>query len=154
MNSLAISLILRLPMAAAALAACLYSGVLARATYLARASDPASIAAAIALIPFNADFILALDGVRPQSSPELLHRALQLNPYQSNAWIHLGLDAELKQADLSAAERYYIEATKADHMYLPHGHWLTSTPGSETSPSFSRPRRRPLHWSPAMRARF
>jgi tetratricopeptide (TPR) repeat protein len=45
--------------------------------------------------------------------------SLESNPFQAEAWIQLGLQAELNQHDPVRAERYYLEAARVNHMYLP-----------------------------------
>jgi hypothetical protein len=119
MNSVTLSLVLRLPLALWTIAALFYSVLLARSAYLVQNPSPSSIEAALRLIPYNADLITRLDTARPEPSPKLLTRALELNPFQANAWMRLGLNAELKQRNPALAERYYLEAAKVDHMYLP-----------------------------------
>lgn len=119
MTVLMLRLSLRLPLVVLALAACFYSATVARAIHLAQSSNPASIRRAIQLIPFNPDFLLKLDSALPQSSPQLLRQALALNPFQSEAWIRLGLDAEMRRRNSSQAETWYRKAAEMDRMYLP-----------------------------------
>jgi hypothetical protein len=119
MNLLMLRLLFRLPLAALALAACVYSVLAARAIYLAQSSTPESIRRAVALIPFNPGFLLKLDAALPQSSPQLLRQALALNPFQSDAWIRLGIDAEMQERNPGRAEAFYRKAAEVDHMYLP-----------------------------------
>jgi hypothetical protein len=101
------------------MAALLYSAVLARASYLALGPSPATLEAAIQLIPYQAEFLNSLDATRPEPTPELLRRSLELNPFQANAWIRLGLRAELSAKDASEAERCYRNAAKIDHTSVP-----------------------------------
>lgn len=41
------------------------------------------------------------------------------NPFDSNAWIRLGLLAELQDGDNAAAEKFYLQAAKLDHLFAP-----------------------------------
>src|SRR5207302_7605452 len=46
-------------------------------------------------------------------------RAVQLNPWDYQSWIQLGLLAEMQQGNAEEAERDYLRAVEADHMFLP-----------------------------------
>jgi tetratricopeptide (TPR) repeat protein len=61
----------------------------------------------------------ALAALSPHQSAELLQRAVTLNPYDAQSWIHLGLDAEINRRSPALAERHYLRAAAIDRMYLP-----------------------------------
>ncbi len=119
MRSLSPVVVLRYVLAAAALAGSIYSLILARAQYLFEKDTAASIAAAVRLVPYNAAYVARLAAAEPDRQIALLRRAVELNPYDSQSWIQLGLYSELQANDLAGAERDYLKAADVNHMYLP-----------------------------------
>ncbi len=113
------SLAARSLFAAIFLAACWYSVTLARAEALFRQSTPASVSAAISLIPYNPRYLVGLAALQPEHSSALLRRALALNECDARSWVQLGLDAEFQQGDLALAEQYYLRAAEVNHMFYP-----------------------------------
>jgi hypothetical protein len=101
------------------LVACWYSLTLARAEALFRTSSPASVAAAIGLVPYNSRYLAGLAALEPEHSSALLRRAIALNECDARSWVQLGLDAEFQQGDLVLAERYYHRAAEVNHMFYP-----------------------------------
>ncbi|HXE14783.1 MAG TPA: hypothetical protein VN633_21835 [Bryobacteraceae bacterium] len=148
MNTFTLSLLLRLPLIVLALAACFYSAIVAGAIHLAQSSNPESIRRAIQLIPFSPDFFLKLDSALPQSSPQLLRQALTLNPFQSEAWIRLGIDAEMRERNPSRAETYYRKAAEIDRMYLPEGTLANFYDRQQDAPKFFEAAKRALALTP------
>lgn len=148
MNIVKLSFLLRLPLVVLALAACFYSAIVAGAIHLAQSSNPESIRRAIQLIPFNPDFLLKLDSALPQSSPQLLRQALTLNPFQSEAWIRLGIDAEMRERNPSRAETYYRKAAEIDRMYLPEGTLANFYARQQDAPKFFEAAKRALALTP------
>lgn len=106
-------------MAAAALAAAYYSAVFARASFLFGQDTAASVPAAVALVPNNGSYVARLAAWKPKDKDALLERAVELNPFDYESWIQLGLGAEMQRHNLAAAERYYLQAAKVNHMFLP-----------------------------------
>ncbi len=118
MSSLARST-LRWLFVVAALIAAYYSAVFARAALLFQQDTAASVPAAVALVPYNGSYVARLALWRPAQQVALLKRAVDLNPFDVDSWIQLGLTAEMQQHDLRSAERYYLRAWQVDHMFLP-----------------------------------
>ncbi|MBV8570779.1 MAG: hypothetical protein JO319_09205 [Acidobacteriaceae bacterium] len=113
------SLIVRYLLVSAAIAAGLYSLLLARAQYLFQEDTLLSVSAAVRLVPYNSAYVARLGSWKPKERVALLERAVALNPFDSQSWIQLGLYSELQAHDLIAAERYYRKAAEVNHMYLP-----------------------------------
>lgn len=109
---------LRCMLAAVALTGCVYSLLLARAQYLFEKDNAASVASAVRLVSYNAEYVARLAAWTPHERIALLHRAVQLNPFDSGSWIQLGLHSELQDKDYAAAERYYRKAAEVNHTYL------------------------------------
>ena len=105
--------------AAIFLVGCWYSVNLARAEALFRISTPASVSAAVGIVPYNSRYLVGLAALQPEHSSALRRRALELNQYDSRSWVQLGLDAEFQQRDLALAERYYLRAAEVNHMFYP-----------------------------------
>jgi tetratricopeptide (TPR) repeat protein len=127
---------------AAAIAAAFYSLILARAAHLFTLDTAASVPAAVALVPYHAAYTARLAAWRPLERGELLHRAVELNPWDYQSWIQLGLATEMQQGDAQGAERDYLRAAHVDHMFLPR--W--------TLTNFYFRQRRPsdfFHWANA-----
>jgi len=110
---------LRYAIVAAALIAAYYSAIFARASLLFQQDTAASVPAAVELVPYNASYLARLAAWQPDSKEDLLHRALQLNPFDYTSLIQLGLTAEMQQHDLASAESYYLRAADVNHMFLP-----------------------------------
>jgi hypothetical protein len=104
---------------AAAIVAAYYSGLFARAGFLSEQNTAAAAEAAVELVPYNGSYIAALAPWEPAQKIALLHRAVELNPFDAESWIQLGLAAEMEQHDIPAAGRYYLQAWQVDHMFLP-----------------------------------
>jgi tetratricopeptide (TPR) repeat protein len=114
-----VSLAARSLFAAIFLVGCWYSFTLARAEALFRLSTPASVSAAISLIPYNPRYLVGLAALQPEHSSAFLRRALTLNECDARSWVQLGLDAEFQQQDPILAERYYHRAAEVNHMFYP-----------------------------------
>ncbi|HMJ60202.1 MAG TPA: hypothetical protein VK493_00505, partial [Bryobacteraceae bacterium] len=110
---------LRYVMIAAAVAAAFYSLILARAAHLFALDTVASVPAAVTLVPYHATYTARLAAWRPLERDELLHRAVELNPWDYRSWIQLGLATEMQNGDAKGAERDYLRAAEVDHMFLP-----------------------------------
>jgi len=110
---------LRYAVAGAAVAGCVCAIILARASYLFHQDTAVSVAAAVHLQPHNADYLDRLASWQPDDRKALLQRSVAENPFNYNAWIRLGLMAEMQDGDNAAAERYYLQAASVDHMFLP-----------------------------------
>ena len=104
---------------AAAIAAAFYSLILARAAHLFALDTVASVPAAVTLVPYHATYTARLAAWRPLERDELLHRAVELNPWDYRSWIQLGLATEMQNGDANGAERDYLRAAEVDHMFLP-----------------------------------
>ncbi len=111
--------VVRYLLIAGALAAAIYSFVLARASWLFRQDTAISIPAAVALVPFDSTYVARLAAWRPAEKIALLHRAVELNPFDSESWIQLGFVSEFQQHDRASAERYYLKAAEVNKMFLP-----------------------------------
>jgi hypothetical protein len=117
--NLFVSSVIRYMLAAAALAAAYYSALFARASFLFERDTADSVAAAVQLVPYNATYVARLSAWQPERKIALFRRAVKLNPFEVDAWIQLGVAAEMEQRDIASAERYYLEAARIDHMFLP-----------------------------------
>ncbi|MBV9611521.1 MAG: hypothetical protein JO091_03575, partial [Acidobacteriaceae bacterium] len=104
---------------AAALVAAYYCALFARAAFLFQQDTAASVNAAVRLVPFNSKYVARLANWQPSTKIALLHRAVELNPFDFQSWIALGLIAEVEQRDPQPAERYYLRAAQVNHMFLP-----------------------------------
>jgi tetratricopeptide (TPR) repeat protein len=89
------------------------------AAHLFEQNTANSVAEAVRLVPSNSRYVARLAAWKPEERVELLQRAVDLNPFDSEAWIQLGLDAELDQNDPQKAEHYYLRAAAVDHMFQP-----------------------------------
>jgi tetratricopeptide (TPR) repeat protein len=110
---------LRVLLVAAAIGASYYSALLARAAYLFEGNTAASVGAAARLVPYNSRYVARLGAWESDRRWAQFHRAIELNPFDSESWIQLGLLTELDRQDPQAAERYYLKAAAVDHMFLP-----------------------------------
>lgn len=111
--------VVRYLLIASALAAAIYSFVLARASWLFRQDTAISVPAAVELVPFDSTYVARLAAWRPAEKIALLHRAVELNAFDSESWIQLGFASEFQQHDRASAERYYLKAAEVNKMFLP-----------------------------------
>lgn len=111
--------IFRWVLVAAALVGAYYSAVFARAALLFQQDTAASVPAAVALVPYNGSYVARLSAWQPANKIALLKRAVELNPFDVDSWIQLGLSAEMQQHDVRSAEQYYLRAWQVDRMFLP-----------------------------------
>lgn len=106
----------------AATAACCFgiwsSFTLARADYLFRKDTDQSVRAAIQLVPDGWAYYMRLSELDRTHAAELLRTSLQLNRYNAQADIELGLEYEAEE-NFVLAERQLLEAYDVDHTYLP-----------------------------------
>jgi tetratricopeptide (TPR) repeat protein len=109
----------RYSLAALSVLAFCYSLVIARSIVFVRQNTPQSLARAIQLVPYSDRYQVLLASWNPNRSDAALKRALRLNPFDSDSWIQLGLQAEFRRKDPALAERYYKRAVEVDHMSLP-----------------------------------
>ncbi len=111
--------LLRYLLIAALIAACGYAVILARAGYLFHEDTAKSVPAAVALVPYNAEYVARLAAWEPSERIALLRRAVALDPFDYQSWIQLGLMAELQEQNIVQAERDYLKAAQVNHMFLP-----------------------------------
>ncbi len=104
---------------ALALAAAIYSFVLARAKWLFQQDTAISVPAAVELVPFDSAYLARLAAWRPAQKIALLRRAVELNPFDSESWIQLGFVSEFQQHDRAGAERFYLKAAEVNKTFLP-----------------------------------
>jgi hypothetical protein len=104
---------------AAAIAAACYSLLLSRAAYLFALDTRTSVAAAVRLVSYHGVYIARLAAWQPTEREKLLRRAVQLDPWDYQSWIQLGLSTEMQHNDVVAAERDYLRAAAVDRMFLP-----------------------------------
>lgn len=103
----------------AALVAAYYSALFARASFLFHQETLPSALEAVKLVPYNGAYVARLSSWQPDRKIALLHRAVELNPFDVDSWIQLGLIAEMEQHDIPSAESYYLQAWQVDRMFLP-----------------------------------
>jgi hypothetical protein len=111
--------VFRYALLACLLAAAAYSFLLARAAWLFGQDTAASVPAAVRLAPYNSAYLGRLAAWRAGDRVALLHRAVEVNPFDFQSWIQLGFSSEFQQHDLRLAETYYLRAAAVNHMYLP-----------------------------------
>jgi len=109
----------RYVLAALALVAATYSFIFARAAILFDRDTADSVPAAVALVPYNSDYVARLAAWEPRNQNALLHRAIELNPFAYGTYLQLGLIAELQHHNPAVAEHYYLDAARVDKMFLP-----------------------------------
>ena len=84
-----------------------------------RQDTQASVRRAIEIVPDQAQYYLRLAQLYESNHLQaILERALQLNPYNAETWIEVGLDAELR-GDLKRAEGSLVKAAQLDSTWLP-----------------------------------
>ncbi len=110
---------LRWAVIAGGVTASVYTLVLLRAEVLFDRDTAVSVAAAVHLQPDNPDYLDRLASWQPEDAQSLLHRSVAANPFDSGAWIRLGLLSELKDADNAAAEKFYLRAAEVNHLFTP-----------------------------------
>lgn len=110
---------LRFAVIGGAAVACVYSLILARASFLFREDTAVSVAAAVHLQPHNSTYLDRLASWQPDDRKTLLERSIAEDPFNYNAWIRLGLLAEMQDGDNAAAEHCYLQAANVNHMFLP-----------------------------------
>lgn len=103
----------------ASLVAAWYSAVWARAAYFFGQGTEHGVSEAVRLVPGNAVYVAGLAAWDSTRKTTLLTRAVQLNPFDSEAYIQLGLHAELQNQDPQTAERFYLEAENRDRTFVP-----------------------------------
>jgi tetratricopeptide (TPR) repeat protein len=96
-----------------------YLLVLIRAEQLFEQDTAVSVAAAVHLQPHNANYLDRLASWQPEDRQNLLKRSVAEDPFDYDAWIRLGLLAEMQAGDTAAAEKYYRQAAEVNHMFLP-----------------------------------
>jgi tetratricopeptide (TPR) repeat protein len=104
---------------AAAAAGAIYAFILARAEWLFEQDTARSVPAAVALVPYNSTYLSRLASWLPSQKLALLHRAVELNPFDYQSWIQLGYLAEFQQHNAASAERYYQKAAEVNKMFVP-----------------------------------
>ena len=104
---------------AAALVGAYYSALFARASFLFQQNTATSVQKAVELVPYNASYVASLAEWQRSQKIALLHRAVELNPFDAESWIQLGLAAEMEEHNVASAERYYLQAWRVDRMFLP-----------------------------------
>jgi tetratricopeptide (TPR) repeat protein len=109
---------LRIAIAAACCAGIWSSLALARADYLFRQDTEQSIRSAIRLVPDGWQYYMRLAQFDRAHAQQLLATSLQLNPYDAQANIELGLQYE-SDGDFVRAEKQLLQAYEVDHTYLP-----------------------------------
>jgi hypothetical protein len=91
------------------------------ADHLARAHDGEAVARAVRLSPGDADFRLKLADVRQAAGSDpaaALEAAAGLDPGNADAWIRLGVAAEIR-GDLRMAESRLLEAAHTSRQFAP-----------------------------------
>lgn len=86
---------------------------------LANDDNPESLSKAGRLVPDNPVYPRELAYLDLDHRHDLLQRSLSLNPFDAAAWIQLGIDEELREGNIPAAERAFLAAADYDHMYVP-----------------------------------
>ena len=112
-------LFLRFAVIAGALAAAIYVLILVRAAQLYDRDTAVSVAAAVRLQPHNALYLDRLANWQPDDRENILRRSVEEDPFDYEAWIRLGLLAEMQDGDNVAAEKDYRQAERVNHMFLP-----------------------------------
>ena len=91
---------------------------LARADYLFKEDTEQSVRAAIRLVPDGWEYYMRLAQFDRDHARELLTTSLELNRWDAQADIELGLQYEV-EGDFGRAERQLLQAYDVDHTYLP-----------------------------------
>jgi tetratricopeptide (TPR) repeat protein len=88
---------------------------------LARSERPGSMERALRLAPENSEYWIRVADLlhdRGGDAREFLASAVALNANEANAWIRLGLDAEMRQ-DYKAAQQFLLEASRVSRQHQP-----------------------------------
>ncbi len=104
---------------AGAILAAFYSFLLARASWLFEQDTSSSVPKAAALLPYNGAYLARLAAWVPAQKLPLLKRAVELNPFDFESLIQLGVSSEFQKHDDAQAERYYLQAADVNKMFLP-----------------------------------
>lgn len=91
---------------------------LARADYLFRKDTEASVRSAIRLVPDGWEYYMRLAQFDREHASDLLSASLNLNRYDAEADIELGLQYE-SEGDFGRAEKKLLAAFQVDHTYVP-----------------------------------
>jgi len=111
--------VLRYTLIVAAIVAAFYSIVLTNAARLFARDTAISVPAAVHLVPYNGAYAARLAAWEPDKRDALLQRAVQLNPFDAESLIQLGLLAEIQRDDPRTAERDYLRAAEVNKLFLP-----------------------------------
>ena len=95
-----------------------WAGKLALADRFFEHDTEASVRRAIALVPDEARYYLRLAQLSDSNSQPLLERAIELNPYDAEPMIDLGINSEMR-GDLPRAEASLLRAAQLDSSWLP-----------------------------------
>jgi hypothetical protein len=113
-----VGIVLRVTIAGACLFGIFCSWKLAYADYLYRTDTKESVRSAIHLVPDGWEYYMRLAQLDRGHARELLATSLQLNRYDAQADIELGLRYEA-EGDFAMAEKSLLDAFEVDHTYLP-----------------------------------
>jgi tetratricopeptide (TPR) repeat protein len=91
---------------------------LARADHLFRKDTEQAVRSALLLAPDGWEYYMRLAQLDQVNAQQLLNRSLQLNRYNAQAGIELGLQYEA-DGDFQRAEQELLRAYEIDHTYLP-----------------------------------
>jgi tetratricopeptide (TPR) repeat protein len=109
----------RFAVIAGAAASAVYLLILVDAELLFQQDTAVSVAAAVHLQPHSAVYLDRLASWQSEDRQNLLQRSVKEDPFDYDAWIRLGLLAEMQDGDNAAAETYYRKAADVNHMFLP-----------------------------------
>jgi len=93
--------------------------MLARASHLFALDTPSALHAAVQLVPYKSEYVARLAAWDRDNRIPLLKRAVELNPFDYESLIQLGLFSEINENDPKAAEAYYLKAAAVNHMQEP-----------------------------------
>jgi len=110
---------LRYLLIAGAIAGACYSTILARTAHLFTQDTASSVATAVQLVPYKSEYVARLAAWNSDDRVSLLKRAVELNPFDYESLIQLGLTSEMNLGDAKAAENYFLKAAAVNHMYEP-----------------------------------
>lgn len=117
-----VTVVVRLALIVVLLAGIVWNVRAAIADQLASRDTPAALRVAMRLDPANpaypAQLAWELQVADPPTAQFLLRRAVRLNPYDSSAWISLGL-LEEEQGDIDRAEADLLRAAAVDATWMP-----------------------------------
>ncbi len=102
-----------------AVAAACYALLLARAQWLFEQDTASSIPKAVQLVPYDSDYVARLAAWKQHEKMALLHRAVELNPFDFESLIQIAFVNEFQNRDTASAERYYLKAASVNKMFLP-----------------------------------